>query len=83
MDRADYIKLCQQTARLSTGPLGIPKEVPEQMRVTYNGRQYYPVAYTIRFDREGRPVHECELHDLGANSVTVAPLGGIEPSQTA
>lgn len=83
MDRATYISLCQQTARLSTGPLNIAKNVPEHLRVTYNGRQYYPVAYTIRFDREGRPVHECELHALEANSVTVAPLGGIEPSQTA
>lgn len=83
MDRATYINLCQQTARLSTGTMGIPKEVPEQLRVTYNGVEYYPVAYTIRFDREGKPVHECELHALEANSVTVAPLGGIEPPKTA
>ena len=78
MDRADYIKLCQQTARLSTGPLGIPKAVPDHLRVTYDGKQYYPVAYTIRFDREGKPVHQCELHDLGANSVTVAALDKVE-----
>lgn len=78
MDRAQYINLCQQTAMLSTGPLDIPKAVPEQLRVTYDGRQYYPVAYTIRFDREGKPVHQCELHELGANSVTVAPLNKIE-----
>lgn len=83
MNRATYISLCQQTARLSTGPLNIAKNVPEQLRVTYNGRQYYPVAYTIRFDREGKPVHQCELHELGANSVTIAQLAGIEAQQTA
>jgi len=50
------------------------KNVPDRLKVIFNAVEYYPVAYKMRFDRDGSVIHTAILHDLHANSITHAPL---------
>ena len=69
MDRKQYIELCRQCSMLKSGLLGIKCNVPDNLKVTYNGAEYYPVAYELSFNAAGETVHTAIIHDLKANSI--------------
>ena len=73
MDRKLYIELCQKVSVLKNGICGIKENVPDELKVIYNGIAYYPVSYELSFDN-GKPTHTAILHDLKANSITSADL---------
>lgn len=77
MERKKYLELCQKCATLPEGVLGMKMRVPKDCRVTVNGSEYYPVSYTLRFDKTGNAVHDACLHDLRANSVVVVALESV------
>lgn len=79
MERKTYFDLCINAAR-KIGLVLRPQDVkwqPEDL-CEYNGIAYYPVAYRLTFDRHGNALHSCELHDIRANSITVARLCDIQ-----
>ena len=68
MDRKLYLELCQKVSVLKNGICGIKENVPDKLKVIYNGIAYYPVSYELSFDN-GKPTHTAILHDLTANSI--------------
>ena len=76
MDRKLYLELCQKVSVLKNGICGIKENVPDELKVIYNGISYYPVSYELSFDN-GKPTHTTILHDLKANSITRADLGKV------
>lgn len=77
MERTEFLNICQKCARLEEFGQ-IKQNVPDELKVTANGIVYYPVAYELKFDKQGNPVHTAVLHDLNARSVTYYPLKGVE-----
>ena len=73
MQRTEYLELCQKVSVLKNGICGIKENVPDELKVIYNGIAYYPVSYELSFD-QGQPTHIAILHDLNANSITNASL---------
>lgn len=76
MDRKLYLELCQKVSVLKNGICNIKENVPDDLKVIFNGIVYYPVAYELSFDK-GRTVHTAIIHDLKANSITYADLERI------
>lgn len=73
MQRTEYLEMCQKASVLKNGLCGIKENVPDDLKVIYNGIAYYPVSYELSFDK-GQPTHIAILHDLNANSITNASL---------
>ena len=77
MDRKIYLELCQNVSMLESGIYGIKKDVPNELKVVYDGVVYYPVCYELSF-YNGKPTHTAILHDLTTNSVTYADLSKVD-----
>ena len=77
MNRDEYLKICQKVSVLKNGICGIKENVPNELKVIYNGIAYYPVSYELSFDN-GKPTHTAILHDLKANSITNANLERVD-----
>ena len=77
MQRTEYLKLCQKVSVLKNGICGIKENMPDELKVIYNGIAYYPVSYELSFDN-GQPTHIAILHDLNANSINNASLEKVE-----
>ena len=68
MDRLEFLEMCKMVSLLPGGILDI-KDTPKELRVTYDGMTFYPIAYKLSFDNNGNTVHTAILHDLKANSI--------------
>ena len=69
MDRTEFLQICQKVSVLKSGVCGIKENVPDELKVIYNGIAYYPVSYDLSFDDKGNVRHTAILHDLNANSI--------------
>lgn len=69
MDRTVFLQMCQKVSVLKNGVCGIKENVPDELKVIYNGIAYYPVSYELSFDDKGNVRHTAILHDLNANSI--------------
>ena len=69
MDRTEFLQMCQKVSVLKNGICGIKENVPDELKVIYNGIAYYPVSYELSFDDKGNVRHTAILHDLNANSI--------------
>lgn len=78
MKRSEYLRRCQMCATLKGGVFDIKKNVPDDLKVVFDGIAYYPVSYTLGFGKDGAVVHKATLHDLTANAVVGAPLAKVE-----
>ena len=76
MDRTVFLQMCQKVSVLKNGICGIKENVPDELKVIYNGIAYYPVSYELSFDN-GKPTHTAILHDLKANSIMNVNLGKV------
>ena len=61
--------MCQKVAVLPSGVLGIKQNVPNDLKVVYDGIVYYPLSLDISFDKDGKVINTAILHSLTANSV--------------
>ena len=77
MQRTEYLELCQKVSVLKNGICGIKENVSDELKVIYNGIEYYPTSYELSFDDKGNIRHTAILHDLKANSITNADLGKV------
>lgn len=78
MERNKYLELCKSTALLQAESCGVKRNVPDRLRVKCQGIPYYPIAYELRYARDGTVQHIAILHDLQANSVTRCNLNDVE-----
>ena len=77
MERNDLLILAQRTARLPRKEFDW-RDVPEEMRVLYQGGEYYAVGYQIRFHPNGEPIHSAILQSCKARqSLVYAPLSEV------
>lgn len=67
IDRKTYLEMCQAVSVI----LGnrTENEIPESLILIYDGHDYYPLAYSLSFDKNGNVVHRATLHDRYANSI--------------
>lgn len=74
MQRDIFLQLCQKVSVLKNGISGIKENVPDELKVIYNGIAYYPVSYELSFDDKGNVIHTAILKDLKANSLLYCRL---------
>ncbi len=68
MKRSDYLDLCVRTARGKEKPV-----------VVYEGIEYHPEGYELRFDKGGNAVHRAILRDCAkGNCLMYCPLGKVQ-----
>ena len=79
MERTNFLQICQKVSVLKSGIFGIKENVPDDLKVIYNGIVYYPVAYVLTFDEKGNLQHDVILHDLRANAITQGKLERVTP----
>jgi hypothetical protein len=77
MDRTEFLQMCQKLSMLKSGICGIKENVPDELKVIYNGIAYYPVSYELSFGDKGNVRHTAILHDLKANSIMNVDLGKV------
>lgn len=70
MDRKDYLERMQRAACGNR---------TDHELVEYKGSTYYPDAYIMTCDSQGKPIHKARLHDLNANSVQECNLEEVQP----
>ena len=63
---------------MPSGICGIKENVPDELKVIYNGIAYYPVSYELSFDDKGNSIHTAILKDLKANSLLYCELENIK-----
>lgn len=73
MDRTQFLEICQKVSVLKDGICKIKQNVPDDLKVIYNGIVYYPVSYELSFNN-GQPTHTAILHALQANGITKCNL---------
>lgn len=77
IERKTYLEMCQKVSVLPGGIFGIKQNVPDDLKVVYDGIAYYPVSLDIRFDKYGRVINTAIIHSLRANSVIERNLKDI------
>lgn len=77
MDRLEFLKICQKVSLLKNGIYGTKENVPDELKVVFNGIVYYPIAYELSFDK-GNTVHKAILHELKANSIMHVKLERVK-----
>ena len=82
IDRKLFLEMCQRCAVLPK-IAGIAVDVPHELRVTWNGADYYPVGYELFFGSDGRTIQSAVLHDMKANSVVRVDFAEVSVSKTA
>lgn len=78
MEPKKYLKMCQKVAMLSDGIFGTKQNVPDDLKVVYDGITYYPFERVAKFDKQGNLILSARLHDLKANCVIEALLNDVE-----
>ena len=78
MDRTEFLQMAQKVSVLKSGICGIKENVPDELKVIYNGIAYYPVSYELSFDDKGNVRHTAILHDLKANSLLYCRLEDVK-----
>lgn len=68
MERNDYLKMCQKVSLLPDGVMHTKRVVPDELKVQYNGKTYYPLKLEIGFV-DGEVKNTAILHELKANCV--------------
>ena len=66
MERNDYLKMCQKVSLLPDGVMHTKRVVPDELKVQYNGKTYYPLKLEIGFV-DGEVKNTAILHELKAN----------------
>lgn len=67
IDRKTYLEMCRAVAVIIGNRSA--KEIPDSLLVVYDGHEYYPLYYSLSFDKNGNAVHRATLHDRYANSI--------------
>jgi hypothetical protein len=77
MERNEFLKLCQRISVLPDGIMHTKRNVPNDLLVEYENRQYYPEYLEIKFDN-GQARNIAVLHELQANCRVCVPLEDVK-----
>ena len=78
IERKTYLEMCQKVAILPSGVKNLKQNVPDNLKVVYDGTSYYPVSIDISFDKDGKVINKAIIHSLHANSIIETNLKDIE-----
>ncbi len=78
MERKKYLEMCQKVAMLSDGIFGTKQNVPDDLKVVYDGITYYPFQRVEKFDNKGNLILCARLHGLKSNCVVECLLKDVE-----
>lgn len=81
MERNEFLKMCQRVSMLPDGVMHTKKNVSEELRVVFDGAEYYPEYLEIKFD-EGKARNMAVLHELEANCRMCVLLDLVEKLTT-
>ena len=81
MERNEFLKMCQKVSMLPDGVMHTKKNVPSELRVIFNGTEYYPEYLEIKFDN-GKVRNIAVLHELKANCRMCVLLDLVEKLTT-
>ena len=81
MNRNDFLRMCQRVSMLPDGVMHTKKNVPKDLRVVFDGHEYYPEYLEIEFDN-GQVRNIAVLHELKANCRLCVPLDLAEKLTT-
>lgn len=74
MERNEFLKMCQKVSVLPDGVMHTKKNVPDDLKVKFDGNYYYPAHLEIKFDENGKAKNIAVLHDLEANCLLCVKL---------
>ena len=77
IERKTYLEMCQKVSVLPSGVQNLKQNVPDKLKVVFDGVAYYPVSLDISFDKDGRVINTAIIHSLHANSVIERNLKDI------
>lgn len=77
MERDKLLKITQKVATLPDSVEG-KDAVPKELRVKYNGAEYYPTEYILWFDCDGNPKHSVTIHSLDTRTTIRVALDRLE-----
>ena len=77
MDRKQYLEMCREVSKLKDGILHMKMNVPDSLKVIYEGTEYYPECLTRRYFN-GQAVDNAVLHSLIANSIIEVDLERVD-----
>lgn len=77
MERNEFLKLCQKVSMLPDGIMHTKRNVPIDLLVEYENRQYYPEYLEIKFDNS-KAKNIAVLHELQANCRMCVPLEDVK-----
>lgn len=60
MKRSEFLKICSRAAQADS-----------KMRVKYDGEEYIPAGYEMRFDGQGNAIHKAILRYSGVAFIRV------------
>ena len=81
MERNEFLKMCQKVSVLPDGVMHTKKGVPKELRVIYDGTEYYPEYLEIKF-KEGVTQNIAVVHELNANCIHHIPPDLVEKLTT-
>ena len=81
MERKRYLEMCREVATLDSGIERIKLEVPDHLRVVYDGKEFYPVKYELEFQKDGTVIHTAVIHELGTNAWHYVPLDKVDTKE--
>lgn len=81
MERNEFLKMCQRVSILPDGVMHTKKNVPKELRVVFDGHEYYPEYFEIKFEA-GRVFNVAILHELNANCRMCVSLDLVEKLTT-
>lgn len=75
IDRTRYLQMCRACAIIrERDSFGLIAHVPDELRVVYQGTEYYPISYMLSFAPDGTTRHSATVHDLKGNSTVTVRL---------
>ena len=77
MERNDFLKMCHRVSVLPDGIMHTKKNVPEELKVIFEGHEYYPEYLEIKFDN-GQVRNIAVMHELRANCRMCVPLEDVK-----
>ena len=77
MNRSEYLSLCQKCSMLPKGVQGVKQNIPDDLKVVFEGVAYYPESYMLTF-KNGKAKHTAILHGLTANTIIYSKLEKVE-----
>lgn len=81
MDRDKYLKLCQLASYKTRGFSQLTEKWNDDELVRYDGVDYIPMEYAMKFHYDGKIIHTAILRGVNKNFCIHVPLDKVEKKE--